>query len=88
MKGVEAAMANWAEHNRCDAEPVVENISDEVVRTEWQNCDAATIFYHLVGSGHTWPSRPVPAFEPLFGYTTMDIDATELMFELFFSHQR
>lgn len=87
-EGAEQAMANWAAHNRCDAEPLVENISAEVVRTEWQDCDADTVFYHVVGGGHTWPSRPVPAFEATFGYTTMDIDATRLMFEFFFDHQR
>ena len=87
-EGAEQAMANWAAHNGCDAQPVVETISAEVVRTTWQHCDAATIFFHIVGGGHTWPSRPVPAFEKVFGHTTMDIDATRLMFEFFFAHQR
>jgi polyhydroxybutyrate depolymerase len=87
-EGAEHAMANWAAHNGCDAEPDVENISAEVVRTRWQNCDAETVFYHVVGGGHTWPSRPVPAFEAAFGHTTMDIDATQLMFDFFFDHQR
>jgi polyhydroxybutyrate depolymerase len=87
-EGAEKAMANWAEHNGCDPTPLVENISDEVIRTTWHGCEADTVFYHVVGGGHTWPSRPVPSFEKVFGYTTMDIDATELMFEFFFAHRR
>lgn len=86
--GAEQAMANWAAQNGCDPEPVVDEISAEVVRSTWQNCAADTVFFHLVGSGHTWPGRPVPAFEDVFGYTTMDIDATELMFEFFWDHER
>jgi len=87
-KGAEQAMANWAAHNRCDPTPEVQTISAEVVRMQWKNCAAETIFYHMVGMGHTWPSRPVPAFEKTFGKTTMDIDGTKLMFEFFFNHQR
>lgn len=84
-EGVEAAMANWAAHNGCDPEPIVEDISDEVVRTTWQDCDADTVLYRIIGGGHTWPGRPQPGFEQTFGYTTMDIDATQLMFEFFFN---
>lgn len=82
--GVDDAMADWAEHNGCDAGPVVEDVSAEVRRYEWQNCDATTVLYRVVGGGHTWPGRPVPGFEDRFGHTTTDIDATELMFEFFF----
>lgn len=87
-EGAEHAMANGATHNGCDPEPTIETISAEVVRSEWTGCDADTVFYHVIGGGHTWPSRPVPAFEATFGHTTMDIDATNLMFEFFFAHQR
>jgi polyhydroxybutyrate depolymerase len=82
--GVDQAMASWADHNGCDAEPVVEDVSDEVQRYEWQNCDAETVLYRVVGGGHTWPGKPVPGFEATFGHTTTDIDATALMFEFFF----
>jgi poly(3-hydroxybutyrate) depolymerase len=87
-RGAEQAMADWAAHNGCDAEPVTEDLSTEVVRMTWEGCEADTVFYHVVGGGHTWPSRPVPQFEAMFGSTTMDIDATALMFEFFFSHRR
>lgn len=81
--GVDDAMANWAEHNGCDPEPAIEEITDEVSRYEWQNCEADTILYRVIGGGHSWPNKPMPAFEEMFGYTTTDIDATDLMFEFF-----
>jgi poly(3-hydroxybutyrate) depolymerase len=77
-------MANWAEHNGCHPEPVVEDLTPDVRRHTWQGCAADTILYRIVGGGHTWPNKPVPGFEEAFGYTTTDIDATELMFEFFF----
>jgi polyhydroxybutyrate depolymerase len=83
--GVDTAMANWADHNGCDPEPVEKEISSEVIRYTWKNCDAETILYRIIGGGHTWPGKPVPAFEEMFGHTTTDIDATDLIFEFFFA---
>jgi polyhydroxybutyrate depolymerase len=84
--GAERAMANWAAHNGCDPKPEVTEVSAQVVRTSWTGCQADTEFFHIVGGGHTWPGRPVAGMEAVFGSTTMDIDATKLMFEFFFSH--
>jgi polyhydroxybutyrate depolymerase len=81
--GVDVAMANWAEHNGCDPEPVEERVSPEVVRRTWQGCDAETVLYVVEGGGHNLPGHPVPGFEDQFGHTTTDIDATALMFEFF-----
>jgi polyhydroxybutyrate depolymerase len=81
--GVDAAMANWAEHNGCDPEPVEERVSDEVIRRTWQGCEAETVLYVTEGGGHGLPGYPVPGFEDQFGHTTTDIDATALMFEFF-----
>lgn len=86
-EGAEQAMANWAEHNGCDPEPEVTEISPEVIRTTWAGCEADTVFFHIVGGGHTWPGRPVAGMEAVFGTTNMDIDATKLMFDFFFDHQ-
>ncbi len=81
--GVDSAMANWAELNGCDPEPVEENISDEVVRREWQGCEADTVLYVVLGGGHTLPGHVWEGFPVDLGYTTLDIDATALMFEFF-----
>jgi polyhydroxybutyrate depolymerase len=82
-RGVEEAMRRWAVHNQCDPVPVEDQISAEVTRFTWQNCEAETVLYTVRGGGHTWPGNPVPGFEQMLGHTTTDIDATALMFELF-----
>jgi hypothetical protein len=35
------------------------------------------------GGGHQWPGRPQPAFDRQFGPGTTDIDATDIMVDLF-----
>lgn len=74
-------MGSWAAHNGCDPVPLEETISDEVVRYVWQNCDASTEWYKVIGGGHTWPGA---ADVPYLGYTTHDISASDLIWELFF----
>jgi polyhydroxybutyrate depolymerase len=81
--GVEDAMANWAAHNGCEGEPRDEMLTPEVRRVTWQGCEAATLLYDVIGGGHTWPGKPMPGFEDMFGHTTTDIDATALMFDFF-----
>jgi polyhydroxybutyrate depolymerase len=83
--GVEAAMRAWAAHNGCDPKPVDRRIGREVRVRTWRHCKAETVLYTIEGGGHTWPGHPVPGFEKTFGPTTMEIDATALMFHFFFS---
>jgi poly(3-hydroxybutyrate) depolymerase len=47
-------------------------------------CRATTVLYIVEGGGHSWPGQPVPQFEKTFGPGTTEINATDLMFELFF----
>lgn len=82
--GVDESMRRWAEHNGCDPEPVEERASPEVRRRTWQACDAPTVLYIVDNGGHAWPGKPQPAFEAQFGHGTSEIDATALLFELFF----
>lgn len=82
-EGVDQAMDNWAAHNGCEPGRQEERISDEVVLATWEGCEAETVLYVVEGGGHTWPGRPTPGFEEQFGPTTMDIEATPLMFEFF-----
>jgi len=82
-EGVDTAMDNWAAHNGCEPGREEERISDEVVRYTWADCEAETVLYVVEGGGHTWPGRPTPGFEAQFGPTTMDIEATPLMFDFF-----
>ena len=44
--------------------------------------DADVEFYIVVGGGHTWPGSAFSrAIEAVVGYTTFDIDASELAWE-------
>lgn len=82
-EGVDAAMANWAAHNGCDPEPTEERVAPSTRRIEWQGCEATTVLYVAEGAGHTWPGKPMPAFEASMGKGTTEIDASELIFEFF-----
>jgi polyhydroxybutyrate depolymerase len=82
--GVDASMRRWAAHNGCDPQPIEERVAPHIVRRTWTHCRAETVLYVVEGGGHTWPGKPVPQFEPVFGPGTTEIDATELMFDLFF----
>jgi polyhydroxybutyrate depolymerase len=85
--GVDAAMQTWAVHNGCAATPIEWRVSRDVRERTWQHCKADTIPYIVDGGGHTWPGHPVPGFAS-FGRTTMDIDATMLLFRFFFAQRR
>ncbi|MCC6339168.1 MAG: hypothetical protein IT197_04255 [Acidimicrobiia bacterium] len=85
--GVDASMASWARHNRCDPDPAETRVSAEVGRRVWKHCAAATEIYVADEDGHSWPGRPEPAFEKLLGPTTTDIDATRLIGAFFFRHR-
>jgi polyhydroxybutyrate depolymerase len=83
--GVDEAMRRWAAHNGCDSKYSERQISREVRKRSWQHCRAPTVLYIVVNGGHQWPGRPQPTFEKTFGHGTSDIDATNLLFALFFT---
>jgi polyhydroxybutyrate depolymerase len=68
----------WADQNGCDAAPVDEAIG-EVIHRHWEGCEASTDLYTVEGGGHTWPG----AADVRLGHTTDDIDATEIIWEMF-----
>jgi polyhydroxybutyrate depolymerase len=81
-EGVDPAMEAWAAHNGCDPEPEERRRSADVVERTWSGCEAPTSIQVVEGGGHTWPGRSVPGFEDMLGYTTMDVDATEVVFDI------
>jgi polyhydroxybutyrate depolymerase len=81
---VPEAMQRWADHNGCSGTPVETRISDEVVRYHWEGCSASTEWYLVEGGGHTWPGS---LEVPVLGYTTYDISASELIWDLFFGQE-
>jgi polyhydroxybutyrate depolymerase len=79
--------ANWAQRNRCGANPVESMVATDVTRREYTNCadDAPVILYTVQGGGHTWPGGgPLP--EWFVGRTTRSVDATSLMWAFFTEH--
>jgi polyhydroxybutyrate depolymerase len=82
--GIDASMQLWAAHNGCDPAFDSERVAPHVLRRTWQHCDAETVLYIVGGGGHSWPGIRVPQHEGSLGRATTEIDATDLMFRLFF----
>ena len=74
-------LAHWAHHNGCDPQAREARVSPEVLQYTYRDCDAPVQWYLVEGGGHTWPGA-LP--RPGLGYTTNDIDASELIWSLFF----
>lgn len=83
-KSIPSTLEQWAEHNGCDPEPEEERIGSEVIRRHWTGCEATTEFYVVEGGGHTWPGAIEIA---ALGYTTKDVSATDVLWELFLDSQ-
>lgn len=56
----------------------------------WDPCAQGTEvrFYAIFGGGHTWPGSPVTLQPAIFGLTSHDISASEIMVEFFAAHPR
>ncbi len=82
------AVPDWiqerASQNGCDEQPVELPASGIVSGISYTHCDqnAEVVFYTIPGGGHAWPGgEALP--EIIVGYTTQDIDATQVMCEFF-----
>lgn len=70
--------------NGCDAVPKKLPASGDVSGIRYTGCmdGADVVFYTIEGGGHTWPGgHPLPKW--ITGYTSMDISASETMWEFF-----
>ncbi|MBV6509560.1 MAG: hypothetical protein JJLCMIEE_02654 [Acidimicrobiales bacterium] len=93
---VEDAAAEWAEIDGCAPDPEESAVSEEVTLLNWGGCEDNTevSFYVVEGGGHTYPrGESLEGFdwgliEAFVGYTTTDIDSTELIWDFFAEHQR
>jgi polyhydroxybutyrate depolymerase len=83
--GYPANVARWAERNGCDPTPTDTELTDEVVHRVYDCPAGADVeLYVVLGGGHTWPGSEFSrSIESVVGYTTFDIDATELAWEFF-----
>lgn len=76
----------YADQNHCN-ETINVPQEGEISSVSYTGCaqNADVVFYTIHGGGHTWPGD-TPAATPTLGYTTRQIDATQLMWEFFIQH--
>jgi polyhydroxybutyrate depolymerase len=85
------AIPAWVEtltrRNGCNQTPIEISAFGAVSGLHYSNCrfNADVIFYTVAGGGHSWPGgEPMPEF--IVGLTTLDIDATKVMWDFFQQH--
>jgi polyhydroxybutyrate depolymerase len=84
------SLADWAKVDGCDSTPGETHVSASVVLRQWRCPTGQEVaLYEVQGGGHSWPgSQFSAAVAAVIGPTTMDIDASELIWEFFAAHQR
>lgn len=83
VRAVPDVLADWADHDRCAADPALKKIGSDVEHSTWQGCDDDSRLqaYIVEGGGHTWPDAAVAY--PTLGKTTKTIDAADLILGFF-----
>lgn len=82
----------WVNINDTVATPLEEEIPDRfedgtrIVRYTWKakHDKDNIVLYKIIGGGHTWPGRP--HMKLLFGSTTRELSANEIMWRFFSNH--
>lgn len=80
-------ISQWAQRNRCAAEPTETPVSALVHRIAYSGCahNADVVLYAIDGEGHQWPGgKELPSF--WVGPPNHDISATRVMWEFFVRH--
>ncbi len=82
VRSIEESARLWAEHNRCNEEPSLAEVSEHVRTIAYSECDAevAVVLFVVEGGGHTWPGA---IDVPRLGAVTREIHATDLIWEFF-----
>jgi len=83
--GIPANVAGMAARNGCDPTATDTPLTDEVLHRVYRcPADADVELYIVIGGGHAWPGSAFSrAVEAVVGYTTFDIDASQLAWEFF-----
>ncbi len=92
FKGVEESIACWVKLDHCPETPVESDLPDTKDDGTSVKCrrygpgkdGSEVVLYLIEGGGHTWPGRRSPS--ELFGRSTLDISANDLMWEFFEKH--
>jgi|SRR4051812_11964039 polyhydroxybutyrate depolymerase len=83
-KGYPETVKQWAERDGCKGSKDTD-VSAEVIHRVY-DCpsDTAVEFYIIKGGGHAWPGSAFSkSIASVVGYTTMDINASELIWKFF-----
>jgi polyhydroxybutyrate depolymerase len=82
---VRAWVEAWAKRNGCNPTPTIEHPKPTISKETWADCDAevSVILYSIEEAGHTWPGSQ---FGARLGGFTIDINATDVIWEFFASH--
>jgi polyhydroxybutyrate depolymerase len=78
-------VATWAKRNGCDPKPTDTKVASDVIHRVY-HCPAGqdVEFYIIIGGGHAWPgSKFSQQIASVIGRTSMNIDATKLMWKFF-----
>lgn len=85
----------WSKHNNCPPAPRSETLPDRHpedgcrVRRDYYgpgSSGSEVIVYTVDGGGHTWPGGAFLSVGGVFGRTTQDISASQLMWDFFARH--
>jgi polyhydroxybutyrate depolymerase len=83
----ERSVAAWRDDDGCPADPQTQR-TGPVTHSVWVPCAAGTAveLYGVDGSGHEWPgsSPPLAGHDP----PSLDLDATQVIWDFFRRHQR
>jgi polyhydroxybutyrate depolymerase len=83
--GIPASAAGMAARNGCGPTPTDTQLTDEVIHRVYPCPAGADVeFYIVLGGGHAWPGSEFSrAIAAVVGYTTFDINASELAWDFF-----
>ncbi len=90
MDPVSLTMARWSAHDGCNVEADAKRVTDKVNKYLWRNCVSGVDLqaYVVKGGGHTWPGAQQVAVLRKLGFTTDDVNATELIWRFFAEHPK
>lgn len=88
--GVIDVLTDWARRNGCAETFTEQPVTAHVRLLAWEACpaDGSVELYVVEGGGHTWPGSAADAAFQAGGLTTMEIDATDLVWQFFARHRR
>jgi len=87
---VESSVKAWSQRNGCGEDPTTTKVSEHTEKITYGSCrnGAAVELYVISNGGHTWPGSKLAATQDKDpnspqGITTMEIDATALLWEFY-----